>query len=414
MIHIACYSLMFLNDMKNYKLILLYLAEVVFLVATIILYRMVYKNLSRLILNNMLMLLVISFVMLTRLSYNTAIRQFVLVCGATFVCLLVPFVIDKFRYFDRLGYLYALIGIIFLLLVFVIGVEKYGAKNWIEIAGFGLQPSEFVKIIFVFFAAALLAKTNKLIDIIKISSVAAVYVLILVFEKDLGAALIFFITYLAILYVASNNPLYIIAGLISGSGAACLAYRLFYHVRVRVTAWRNPWSDINDKGYQISRSLFAIGTGGWFGMGLGKGLPNSIPVVESDFIFSAISEELGGIFAVCIIFIYISCFIMFINIAMKMKRQFYKLVALGLSVMFIFQVFLSIGGVTKFIPSTGVTLPLISAGGSSVMSTILLFSIIQGLYVLNQDEDDLIEKGKRKKSRQQSRESRENEEEIKE
>ncbi len=402
MIHLICYLLLYLNT-QNIKILILYAAELAFIIMALTLYQLVYKKLSRLILNNMLMLLVISFVMLTRISFDSAIRQFGIVCASTLLCLVVPILIDKFRYFDRMGWIYAIIGIIFLLLVFVVGEEKNGAKNWIDIAGFGLQPSEFVKIIFVFFAAALLAKTTKFMDVVKITAVAAVYVLILVVEKDLGAALIFFVTYLAILYVASTNPLYMISGLVSGSLAACVAYKLFYHVRVRVAAWKNPWSDINDKGYQIARSLFAIGTGGWFGMGLGKGLPTSIPVVESDFIFSAISEELGGIFATCIILVYISCFIMFINISMKMKRQFYKLVALGLSIIYIFQVFLSIGGVTKFIPSTGVTLPLISYGGSSVLSIILLFSIIQGLYVLNQDEDENIEKGKRKKSVQQPR-----------
>lgn len=123
-------------------------------------------------------------------------------------------------------------------------------------------------------------------------------------------------------------------------------------------------------------------------MGLGQGLPESVPVVESDFIFSAISEELGVIFSCCLILVYISSYIMFVNIAMKMKKRFYKLTAFGLSVVFIFQVFLCIGGASKFIPSTGVTLPLISYGGSSVMTTIVIFSIIQGMYVLNGREEE--------------------------
>ena len=128
-------------------------------------------------------------------------------------------------------------------------------------------------------------------------------------------------------------------------------------------------------------------------MGLGKGLPDSVPVVESDFIFAAISEELGGVFAICLIMVYLSSYIMFVNIAMKMKKKFYKLTAFGLSVVFIFQVFLCVGGVTKFIPSTGVTLPLISYGGSSVMTTIIIFSIIQGMYVLNGREEESLEEG---------------------
>ncbi|MFR1028742.1 MAG: penicillin-binding transpeptidase domain-containing protein [Clostridium sp.] len=166
-----------------------------------------------------------------------------------------------------------------------------------------------------------------------------------------------------------------------------MAYQLFAHVRVRVAAWQDPWSNMNQGGYQICQSLFAIGTGGLFGMGLGQGMPKSVPVVESDFIFSAIAEEMGVIFCIFLILIYISSFIMFVNIALKMKKNFYKLCAFGLSVVLIFQVFLSIGGVTKFIPSTGVTLPLISYGGSSIITTIVIFSIIQGMYVRNRREE---------------------------
>ncbi|MDF2842008.1 MAG: hypothetical protein K0R00_434 [Herbinix sp.] len=116
-------------------------------------------------------------------------------------------------------------------------------------------------------------------------------------------------------------------------------------------------------------------------MGLNRGLPTSIPVVESDFIFSAISEELGGFFAICIILIYASCFIMFINMALELEDQFYRLVSIGYAVMLVFQVILSIGGVIKFIPSTGVTLPLISQGGSSVFTTIVMFMLLQGVYM---------------------------------
>ena len=177
-----------------------------------------------------------------------------------------------------------------------------------------------------------------------------------------------------------------LAGIAGGSLASVIAYRLFSHVRVRVEVWLNPWADIANKGYQVTQSLFAIGMGGWFGLGLGRGRPGVIPVVESDFIFSAMAEELGGIFVICLLMVYVSCFIMFVNIAVKMRVRFYKLTAFGLAVLFIFQIFLAVGGVTKFIPSTGVTLPLISYGGSSAISTIILFSVIQGMYVLNGSE----------------------------
>lgn len=335
--------------------------------------------------------MMVGFVMLGRLSSRYAIHQIVLAAAAMAACIFVPFLIEKFKWIERLGWQYALLGILFLLLVFVIGVEKYGSRNWIRIGSVSIQPSEFVKIFYVFFMSSLLAKSTKFKDIVLISCVAAVHVVILVVEKDLGAALIYFVTYLFVLYVATANVAYLGAGLGGGALAAMVAYRLFSHVRTRVYAWQDPWGRINDEGYQIARSLFAIGTGGFIGMGLGKGLPDSVPVVESDFIFAAISEELGGVFAICLIMVYLSSYIMFVNIAMKMKRQFYKLTAFGLSVVFIFQVFLCVGGVTKFIPSTGVTLPLVSYGGSSVMTTIIIFSVIQGMYVLNEREVERLE-----------------------
>lgn len=137
-------------------------------------------------------------------------------------------------------------------------------------------------------------------------------------------------------------------------------------------------------------------------MGLYKGVPNTIPVVEQDFVFSAIAEELGGIFALCLILICVSCFLMFFNIAMQMKDVYYKYVALGLGTVYGFQVFLTLGGVTKFIPSTGVTLPFVSYGGSSLLSTFIIFAIIQGLYLKKEDEGEIHEK-RDKESQKRSR-----------
>ncbi len=405
LLHLLC-SLILYMEQQNGKAIVLYVLQLAFLIATTILYQFFYKGLSRLVFNNMLMLLVVSFVILGRISFDYASRQFMIAAVVVFLSIGIPFLIEKLTVLERLGWFYAVFGLLLLLLVFIsgVGVEQYGAKNWIMIGGFSFQPSEVARIVFVFFTASLLSGTGgrggdavgravqgrpkpvKFMQVVKVTAVAAVYVLILVAEKDLGMALIYFVTYLVMLFVATRQPAYFLLGLLAGSSAATLAYRMFDHVRVRVTVWRDPWSVIDDKGYQIAQSLFAIGTGGWFGMGLGKGIPQTIPIVRSDFIFSAIAEELGGLFAICLILVYISCFIMFMNISMKMQNPFYKLTALGLSVSYMFQVFLTIGGAVKFIPLTGITLPLVSYGGSSVMSTILLFSIIQGMYVLNRRE----------------------------
>ena len=194
------------------------------------------------------------------------------------------------------------------------------------------------------------------------------------------------------LFAATSNVFYLGAGIASGSAAAAAAYQMFSHVRRRVEAWRNPWADVDDTGYQVAQSLFAIGTGGWFGMGLYQGMPKSIPVVEKDFIFSAICEEMGGIYGICLLLICLGCFLQFMLIASRMQAMFYKLIALGLGTVYITQVFLTIGGVTKFIPSTGVTLPFVSYGGSSTAATFLLFGIIQGLYILKENEEEEDEK----------------------
>lgn len=387
----ATMSAILIMENKEIIYVALWAIEFAFYLVFIKIYQACYKGLSKLVLNNMMMCMMVGFVILGRLSSGYAIHQIVLATVAMVFCIFVPLIIEKLRILERMGWQFALLGILFLMLVFVIGIEKYGSRNWISIGGIAIQPSEFVKILYVFFMASLLSRTAKFKHIVVITAVAAVHVIILVAEKDLGAALIYFVTYIFVLYVATTKVVYLGAGLAGGTVASVIAYHLFSHVQTRVQAWRDPWSEINGGGYQVAQSLFAIGTGGFIGMGLGKGLPGSVPVVESDFVFSAISEELGGVFAICLILVYLSSYIMFVNIAMKMKKQFYKLTAFGLSVEFIFQVFLCVGGVTKFIPSTGVTLPLISYGGSSIMTTIIIFSIIQGMYVLNGKEEESLE-----------------------
>ena len=284
------------------------------------------------------------------------------------------------------------------LAVLLFGDEYNGSKRWLSIGPLSFQPSEFVKIIFVFFVACrLYRKRATFQDHVITTAVAAAYVLVLVISKDLGSALVFFITYVVMLYVATKKPLYLLAGLGSGCVAAVGAYFLFGHVRQRVVAWKNPFSVYEGAGYQIVQGLFAIGTGSLFGMGLCQGSPNMIPFVKQDYMFAAICEEMGVLFAMCLILICMSMFLLVVNISLQIKKPFYKLIALGLGTEYAFQVFLTIGGVTKFIPMTGITLPLVSYGGSSVLSTIIMLAIIQGLYILREDEDEELEKQKEKR-----------------
>lgn len=374
--------------------LIFYAAQLVFFRVLQSCYQLIYENTSRLVTNNLCMLLCIGFIMLTRLSFDKALKQFLFAVVSVIVSLIIPVFIRKVGFVRKMYWFFAAVGIILLAIVAIAGRTSYGAKLSISIAGFSLQPSEFIKILFVFFVAGMLYEDTGFKRVCITTALAAAHVLILVFSRDLGGALIFFIAYLVMLYVATRNVYYFGAGILCGIVAAITGYHLFSHVQVRVLAWQNPLSVIDNEGYQVSQSLFAIGTGGWFGMGLYQGLPNKIPVVEQDFIFSAIAEELGGIFAICLIMVCITCFLMFLNIAMQMKDQFYKLVALGLGTVYGFQVILTIGGAIKFIPSTGVTLPLVSYGGSSLVTSMMIFAIVQGLYILRQDENNSSDREK--------------------
>lgn len=398
MIHIIAFLVMYLET-DDIRLLAFYLMQVVLFGATILLYTLIYPKVSRLVINNMCMLLCIGMIMLTRLDYSSAVKQFMIASGAIAISLAVPVIIRKFKKFSEWRNLYAIVGIISLAAVIVVGRVSGGAMLGFSVAGINIQPSELVKIVFVFFVASSFKMSLEFRNIVMTTALAAFHVLILVVSRDLGAALIIFVVYLVMLYVATRQPLYILAGLGAGSVASVAAYYLFSHVRVRVLVWKDPFANYDSGGYQVAQSLFAIGTGSWFGMGLFQGAPDTIPVVVSDFIFSAIAEEMGLIFALCMLLICVSCYVMFLNIAMQLRTMFYKLIALGLGTCYIFQVFLNVGGVTKFIPSTGVTLPLVSYGGSSLLSTIIMFGIIQGLYILREDEEENLERKKKERLR---------------
>lgn len=383
----------------DFKVVQFYIEMMAYFAGIQILYRIIYRKASLLLLNNMCMLLSVGFIMLCRLDIATATRQLLIVIGSSAIALVIPVMVRKMKFLRNLTWLYAGIGVALLGAVLVLAKTSYGAK----LSLMGIQPSEAIKITFVFFMAALLSRDTSFSAVIKATIVAGLHVGILVLSRDLGSAVIFFVAYLVMIYVATKKKAYLGLGIAGGSAASVVAYFLFGHVRERVSAWKDPMAVYQNEGYQIVQSLFAIGTGGLFGMGLCQGSPEVIPIVKNDFIFSAICEELGGIFAICLILVCMSFFLMIVNIAMKIKKPFYKLIALGLGTEYAFQVFLTIGGATKFIPLTGVTLPLVSYGGSSVMSTILMLAIIQGLYILREDEDEEFEK-RRKEAAKRARE----------
>lgn len=386
LIQFAAYATICLKTGKlDYLFFYAILQLVIF--SAIVLFQTIYPGIDKGLLNNMTLLLSFGFIILTRLDFSKAIKQLVIVAVSLVLSFFVPVLIRKVSILRRLKWIYVFVGLACLLVVLVLGQVTYGAKNFYTIAGVTIQPSEFVKVIFIFAIAGMLYHKKSFTSYVVSAVVAALHVLILVASRDLGSALIFFVTYMAMLLVASKNYLYLFIGMAAGSGAAVVAYRLFTHVQVRVQAFLDPFSVIDNEGYQITQSLFAIACGGFFGTGLMKGVPDDIPTVESDFIFSAIAEEMGVLVAVCLLLICIACFLSFMKNAMKIQDSYYRLVAVGLGVMYIFQVFLTVGGGIKFIPLTGVTLPFVSYGGSSVLVSIVVFAIMQGIILRAKDEE---------------------------
>ena len=383
----------------KFQVILFYVEMMAFFAGIQILYRLIYKKASILLLNNMCMLLSVGFIMLCRLDVSTATRQLVIVTGVNVAALVVPVLIRKMKFLKDLTWVYAGIGIVLLAAVLVLAQTSYGAK----LSLMGIQPSEAIKITFVFFMAALLRNGADFSKVVQATIVAGLHVGILVLSRDLGSAVIFFAAYLVMIYVASKNVGYLALGLGGGSVGAVIAYHLFGHVRQRVTAWKDPMAVYQNEGYQIVQSLFAIGTGGWFGMGLYQGMPDKIPVAEKDFMFSALTEEFGIIFTVALLLICLNNLILMMNIASRCKTLFYRLVAVGLGVTYGFQVFLTVGGAIKMIPMTGVTLPFVSYGGSSIISSLVMFALINGMYNMRQDEGE-AEHGKGKTEKKKIKE----------
>ncbi len=354
--------------------------------SAIVLNQTIYTGVDKGLLNNMALLLSFGFIILTRLDFSKAVKQLVIVTCSLIVGFFIPVIIRRFSFLRRLKWIYVLFGLSALSVVLILGQVTNGSKISYTIGGVTVQPSEFVKVIFVFAIAGLLYHKKRFSTFVISALVAALHVLVLVASKDLGSALIFFVTYMAMLLVASKNYLYLGLGLLAGSAAAVIAHKLFTHVQVRVQAFLDPFSVIDREGYQITQSLFAIACGGFFGTGLMKGVPDDIPFVESDFIFSAIAEEMGVLTAVCMLLICVASFLTFMKHAMTLKDSYYRLVCVGFGVMYIFQVFLTVGGGIKFIPLTGVTLPFVSYGGSSVLVSIVIFMIMQGIVLRARDE----------------------------
>ena len=386
--HAVGYITLFVRS-EDLRYFFFFAFQEIIMIAIVMIYLTIYPSVSRLILNNMIFFLYVSFVILGRLAFENALRQFIFTIVLLIVSLFVPFIYNKSKGFRRVPYLYCTIGIIALASVWLSGTVTHGSKLMIKIGDFAFQPSEFVKLSMVFFMASLFSQSKNKLRYILGSLFMLVHIMILVLSKDLGSAGIYLVTYIFMMFLSTKSPVVLPAGAALSAAAFSFAYKEFPHVRIRVKTWLNPFADVENTGWQLSQSLFAIGTGSWFGMGLFQGYPKSIPYVEEDFIFSAIGEEMGVLFSVLLILLYLFTALHIIRYSARVKSGFHQLLLFGFAVCFAVQVFVTIGGGTRLIPLTGVTLPLISMGGSSLSTTILMFSLIQSIYVKEFDYKNL-------------------------
>jgi len=365
------------NLMFDTETLLSGLMGLTFIVGSFALLQMCFKRTCPLIWNGMIFLLVIGFVMMHRLNHTIAQNQILFASFGFFAAILAYILFTVVSRHKNLANLYVVLCFCLLLLPFFFGSRTYGALRWITIGPVTFQPSEVAKFFYIFYLSAFLSKKKTVRQLIPSAIITSCIVLILVIQRGLGDALIFFMTYLVMVYIATGNFYIFFGGVFAGSIGSMIAYQIFEHVQIRVLAWRDPWSDPFNRGLQILQSLFAIGSWGLLGSGLSMGAPYFVPVVISDFIFSAISEEFGGLFGLFIIGIFMMIFYRSVNIALRSKSLYFSLLAAGFTAMLAFQTFLILGGVIKLIPMTGVTLPFVSAGGSSLIVSVIMIGILQ-------------------------------------
>jgi cell division protein FtsW (lipid II flippase) len=323
---------------------------------------------------------------------GVALKQVVWVLAGAVLLALVSFVPWRMRWLKHYRYSWLLLGLLLVLVAAIFGVERNGARLWLSFGVFQLQPVELLKILLVVYLATYLDEHRDLIGLgssqlgrLRLPPLPALAPLLLmwgltigliVVQKDLGAALLFFTIFLAMLYLLTARVSYVAAGLLAfGLGAAAL-YPLFGHVRVRLDAWRDPWADPLGTGYQMVQALYSLASGGFIGAGLGQGDPTTVPESHTDFVFTAIGEELGLVGALGLLLCYALLALRGYQIAQRARDGFQQLLAAGLTTAMVAQALIITGGTTGLIPLTGITLPFVSYGGSSTLVNFAMIGIL--------------------------------------
>ena len=329
-------------------------------------------------------LAVVGVAMLYRINPNTAIKQLIWIALGIIGYILIVVILPDLKSFAKYKNVYMIITLVLMPLALIFGTEQFGAKNWILIGPISFQPSEFAKIALVLYLAAALATyeskksfKEEVKQLFQPALVAGFSMGCMVLQRDLGSALIFFGISITLLYVATSKKKYVFTALGLAAIGSVAGYTMFGHVRERVMIWRDPLKYALGSSYQIVEGMYSIAAGGLFGVGLGQGHFQNLPVKESDMIYAIICEEFGIIFAIGLMIIYFLLFYRGIRAAFVTKDSYSQLIAVGFSTMIACQTLVIIGGIFSVIPLTGITLPIISYGGSSVLTIFFALGILQ-------------------------------------
>ncbi len=359
--------------------------------AVIVLFIVMYSTLvlghmgDKFILLMTFMLLSIGVLVLCRINIKYGFQQIVWIVLGGIAFFVAYFVYYKVKVWDKLWFVYFLIGVALFMFTLVFGKTINGSKNWVSLGPVGFQPSEIIKIMFIMCLACYCCGTwsgpvfGKIKPKWAALAITYIFVGFLVLQRDWGTILVMMSIYLFMVYVYEPDKKLLFFNIGALGIIGFLGYKFLYHIQVRISTWLDPWSDIASKGYQITQSLFAISSGGYFGRGLGNGSPYYIPEVHSDFIFAAICEEMGIFGGVAIILLFFLIAYRCFKISIMTENKFDKAVSFGVTVMFALQTFIIIGGVTKMIPLTGITLPFVSYGGTSIVISFASLGIVQAI-----------------------------------
>ena len=354
-----------------------------------------FRHFDRFVLLAAQVLYSIGMVVIYRISPSLALKQFMFLLLGSVLMVPVIHIIKKSSGFGRLNWVFMGLSLAMLAGTLVFGRTVGGARNWIYVGPFSLQPSEFAKILFVIVSAHFLSTRNRLVSFIPYVVYTGICLIVQVLAKDLGSTLLIGLTFMIMFYTATGRIFTTLAGVgVLGAGAVA-SYHLFSHVRTRVMIWQDPWAYYNGSGYQIVQGLLALAAGGLLGVGLGCGMPSVIPAAQTDYIFTVIGEEFGIIVGVMVIAFYIVFIFRGMIIARDTDNSFDGILVFGCTAMLALQSFIIIGGVIKLIPLTGITLPFISYGGSSLTSSLIMVGIIEGVAIKNgmRDEKEIDEMG---------------------